>query len=121
MRNLALAETSVCTLGELNSGNITSTVLDTDNGSLWVASERINGDADVVVDVWKIDPIGLDDQVRPFFIRHLEKALKYFRYSRSMGYADLFSRDTCILFDNTEESLCSGCYTAGGLNISTAG
>lgn len=66
MRNLALAETTVYTLGDLNSGTVTSTVLDTDDGSLWVASERLNEDADVVVDMWKVDVIGSDDQVRLF-------------------------------------------------------
>lgn len=71
MRNFALAETSVRSFGDLNSGSITSTVLDTDNGTLWATSERINGDADVVVDVWKIDAIGLDDQVRSFSTHNL--------------------------------------------------
>lgn len=73
MRNLVLAETSVRTFGDLNSGSITSTVLDTDDGSLWVASERINGDADVVVDVWKIDAISPDDQVRTFSTHYLRR------------------------------------------------
>lgn len=77
MRNLLLAETTVRTLDDLN-GTITSTVLDTDNGSLWVASERINGDADVVVDVWKIDAIGPDDEVRSPIVHCSRKILKSF-------------------------------------------
>lgn len=75
MRNLTLTETTVRTLGDLNSGTITSTVLDTDDGSLWVASDRLNGDADVVIDVWKIDTTGPDDQVRSSSIRWLGSTL----------------------------------------------
>lgn len=120
MRNLALAETSVRTFGDLNSGSITSTVLDTDNGTLWMTSERINGDADVVVDVWKIDAIGLDDQVRSFSTLDLRNT-QIFSISSFYEYADLVSCDTCIVFDNSKESLRPGCYAAGGLNISTVG
>ncbi|KAI0264133.1 IKI3 family-domain-containing protein [Gloeopeniophorella convolvens] len=50
MRNIALSGTWRATV---DGGNITTTVVDLDKGCLWIASERLNADADVEVDIYK--------------------------------------------------------------------
>lgn len=52
MRNLSLASTSTSSLPDVKA-NVTATAIDLDENTLYIASERQNADADVVVEIWK--------------------------------------------------------------------
>ncbi len=50
MKNVALSATWRSVIPDLN---ITTVAVDVDNACLWIASERLNADADTEIDVYK--------------------------------------------------------------------
>lgn len=50
MKNIAISGTW---LSDIPDGNITTIVVDVDRACLWMASERLNADADTEVDIYK--------------------------------------------------------------------
>ena len=50
MKNIAISETW---FSDIPGGNITTTIVDVDRACLWVASERLNADADTEIDIHK--------------------------------------------------------------------
>jgi elongator complex protein 1 len=50
MKNIAISGTWS---SDIPGGNITTTVVDVDRACLWMASERLNADADTEIDIYK--------------------------------------------------------------------
>jgi hypothetical protein len=50
MKNIALSATWCSVIPDVN---ITNVAVDVDNACLWIASERLNADADTEIDVYK--------------------------------------------------------------------
>ena len=50
MKNIAISGTW---FSDIPGGNITTTTVDVDRASLWIASERLNADADTEMDIYK--------------------------------------------------------------------
>jgi hypothetical protein len=50
MKNIAVSGTW---FSDIPGGNITTTIVDVDRACLWIASERLNADADTEIDIYK--------------------------------------------------------------------
>jgi elongator complex protein 1 len=50
MKNIAISGTWFC---DIPGGNIPTTIVDADRACLWIASERLNADADTEIDIYK--------------------------------------------------------------------
>ena len=50
MRNIAISGTW---FSDIPGGNVTTTIVDVDRGCLWIASERLNADADTEIHIYK--------------------------------------------------------------------
>ena len=50
MKNIAISGTW---FSDIPGGNITATIVDIDRACLWIASERLNADADTEIDIYK--------------------------------------------------------------------
>jgi hypothetical protein len=50
MKNIAISGTW---FSDIPNGNITTTIVDVDRACLWLASERLNADADTEIDIYK--------------------------------------------------------------------
>jgi hypothetical protein len=50
MKNIAISGTW---FSDIPGGNITTTIVDVDKACLWIASERLNPDADTEIDIYK--------------------------------------------------------------------